>query len=90
MPEDFDLDQGAAFLLGKISGQLKELIHAQNNSGQILKGLDERVQKLEALENSRAAERNLMLSFLRSPFIAWLIAVAAAAWAGISAAFKHP
>lgn len=89
-----------AVKVGEISGQLRELIHQQNNMAMKLDGLTERMltsptradfekleQRVEALEAERHRNdgaRGFILGVMRSPVAAWLVAAGAA----LFAAFK--
>jgi len=89
-----------AVKVGEISGQLRELIHQQNNMAMKLDGLTERMltsptradfekleQRVEALEAERHRNdgvRGFVLGVMRSPVAAWAVAAGAA----LFAAFK--
>jgi hypothetical protein len=89
-----------AVKVGEISGQLRELIHQQNNMAMKLDGLTERMltsptradfekleQRVEALEAERHRSdgvRGFVLGVMRSPVAAWAVAAGAA----LFAAFK--
>jgi hypothetical protein len=86
-----------AVKVGEISGQLRELIHQQNNMAMKLDGLTERMltsptrsdfekleQRVEALEAERHRNdgvRGFVLGLMRSPVAAWLAAAIAFAYA---------
>lgn len=76
MAED-ELEGNAIFLLGKISGQMGELIHTTNNTSQKIDGLDRRITALEATENKRQGAVNLGTALLKSPPVGWIVATAA-------------
>lgn len=68
-------------LLGKIMGQLRELIHNSNNNSAKLDALSLRVAALEVESGRRAGAGHVVQTILKSPVIAWLVTVGAAIWA---------
>lgn len=88
-----------AVKVGEISGQLRELIHQQNNMAQKLEGLttkmfetparsdfeklEKRVEALEAEHHRNTGAKGVVLGFLKSPIAAWIAAAIAAAYAYI-------
>ncbi len=75
------LEPNALLLLGEIRGQLRELIHSQNNTGQKLDALAMRVSALEASDHRRAGASGVLSMILRSPALGWLVGAAITAWA---------
>lgn len=83
-----EMDANALLLLGEIRGQLKELIHTNNNLSMEIKGLAVRVSTLEAAEQQRAGAFSLARAFANSPVVGWFVAAAVAAWALIERGLK--
>lgn len=75
------MDTNIALLLGEIRGQLKELIHTNNNMAMEVKALAIRVSALEAVEQHRAGASNLAKMFMNSPVVGWLAAAGVALYA---------
>lgn len=48
-----------------------------------LKAMDDRIAKLEAVAAREAGERGLLVGFLHSPVVGWLVAAAAFVWAAL-------
>lgn len=85
-----------AVKVGEISGQMRELVHAQNNMAMKLDGLTERLltsptkadfEKLEKRVDALEAERHrndgakgVLGAVMKSPVAAWIAAVVAAAY----------
>lgn len=93
-------DIGALTLaVGQMQGQLRELVHTQNNMAQKLDGLttkmfetptrsdfeklEKRVEALEAEHHRNTGAKGVVLGFLKSPIAAWIAAAIAAAYAYI-------
>lgn len=76
-----------AMLLGEIRGQVRELIHNQNNTSMRLEAkidkLTERVGELEVLAGEQKGASNLWQLLLKSPVVAWLFAAGVMLWAAI-------
>ncbi len=68
--------EGIAGALGRIETKLEA-------HGEMLNGIGARVTKLEADGNRRDGREGVLAALLRSPFVAWLAAVGAVAWAGL-------
>lgn len=85
-----------AVKVGEISGQLRELVHSQNNMSMKLDGLTEklltaptqadfqalsaRVALLEAEKNRTDGAKGVFAAVMRSPMAAWAAAIIAAIW----------
>lgn len=76
-----EMNESALLLLGEIKGQMRELIQGVNSTNAKVDALSLRVAHLEASENERKGERNIITLFLKSPAVAWIAAGLAAAWA---------
>lgn len=76
-----DPDLNTALLLGEIRGQLRELIHASNNSAAKLDALALRVAALEMARERDAGAKGLLVTLLSSPALGWLVGAAITAWA---------
>lgn len=74
-------EQSETFLLGQISGQLRELIHLVNNISTKQDALALRVAALEAAEQRREGASNLLGTILKSPALGWLLGASITAWA---------
>lgn len=85
-------DPGAAFLLGKIEGQLREIIHGMNNKeakdeaaarriAEMFTKIESRLDALEASEHRREGASGLFQVIIRSPALGWLVGAAITAWA---------
>lgn len=88
-----------AVKVGEISGQLRELIHKQNNFEMKLDGLVERshsgpsaadfaaalsrISALEAKESERRGAVGIAAAILKSPAVGWLVGAALAVYATI-------
>ena len=88
-----------AVKVGEISGQLREIVHSQNNMSMKLDGLTEklltaptqadfqkmtaRVEALEAEKNRNDGAKGVFLGFLKSPAAAWFAAFVAALYGAI-------
>jgi hypothetical protein len=81
--EDFtELDgKPTAFILGRISGQLRELIHAIASVQQSQIALGVRLAKLEEAESQRRGAANIIGLVLKSPALGWVVGAATATWA---------
>lgn len=79
MPESEEKSE--AFLLGQISGQLRELIHVVNNISAKQDALGIRVAALEAANQRREGATGVISAILKSPGLAWLVGAAVTAWA---------
>lgn len=79
-----DLETSVPYLLGKIQGQLRELIHSSNNNGQQLIALSERVGALEAANERREGAAGIVSMILRSPLVGWFVGLLVSAWAVLS------
>lgn len=77
-PETLDT---VAFMLGKIEGQLRELIHQSASTAQLVTAMGLRIAALEAELNQRKGASNLLVTVLKSPTIGWLAGAAISAWA---------
>ena len=82
--------------VGEISGQLRGLVHSQNNMSMKLNGLTEkllaaptqsdfqalaaRVAALEADKNRSDGAKGVLAAVMRSPMAAWGAAIIAAIW----------
>lgn len=89
--------QTLAVKVGEISGQLREMYHAQNNMAQKVDfltekallapttaSLDELTKRIDALESERDRRdgaTGLGAAILKSPAVGWLVGLAAAALA---------
>lgn len=85
-----------AVKVGEISGQLRELVHSQNNMSMKLDGLTERlltaptqadfqslaarVAALEADKNRSDGAKGVLAAVMRSPMAAWGAAIIAGIW----------
>lgn len=88
-----------AVKVGEISGQLRELIHNNNNMATKVDGilrqsllapsaedyaqLAQRVATLEAKENRRDGATGLGAAILKSPVLGWIVGIVVAAFAAI-------
>jgi hypothetical protein len=88
-----------AFALGKIDGQMREVIHKQNNMEQKLDGLVERgfraataedieklskrIDELEATNDRNDGAKGVFAAILQSRFAAWVAASLGAAYIAI-------
>lgn len=89
--------QALAVKVGEISGQLREMYHAQNNMAQkvdfltekallapttaSLDELTKRIDALEAERDRRDGATGVLSAIVRSPAAGWLVGVAIAAFA---------
>lgn len=77
-----DMDEtGSAFLLGQISGQLRELIHSVNTVSAKQDALALRVAQLEAANSRREGATGVLAAVARSPAVAWLVSGVVTLWA---------
>lgn len=88
-----------AVKVGEISGQLREIVHSQNNMSMKLDGLTEklltaptqadfqklaaRVDALEAKEDRRDGATGLGAAILKSPVLGWAVGIVVAAIAAV-------
>lgn len=92
-----------AVKVGEISGQLRELIHNQNNMAQKIDGMTERlltgptaedfaklharVDKLEAERDRNDGAKGVFAGILKSPVAAWIAAIVAAVFGAIKGGY---
>lgn len=76
-----DADPNTMLILGEIRGQLREIIHGQNNLSQGLIALSARVTALEASDNRRAGAAGVAGAILKSPTLGWIVGGATTLWA---------
>lgn len=69
-----------AVKVGEISGQLRELVHSQNNTQSDFQALAARVAALEADKNRSDGAKGVLAAVMRSPMAAWGAAIIAAIW----------
>lgn len=69
------------YLLGHISGQMRELIHAVNNLSAKQDAIAMRVASLEAVQERRNGAMAVGSWFMASPLVGWIIGGALAVWA---------
>lgn len=74
-------DPNTMLILGEIRGQLREIIHGNNNLQQSLTALGLRVAALEAKENRREGAHGLLNTVLKSPTLGWIVGAATTVWA---------
>lgn len=84
-----DSDPNSLLLLGEIRGQLREMIHTNNNLASKLDAVALRVSALETDKNRRDGATGVLQAIVKSPAIAWFISIAAVAWAALSGR-THP
>lgn len=70
MPDHVD---SVAFMLGKIEGQLRELIHQTASTSQNVTAMGLRIAALEAELNQRKGASSLMSMLLKSPALGWIV-----------------
>lgn len=73
--------ENTAFLLGQITGQLRELIHSINNVSQKQDALAMRITALETSAAEQKGRDGVLGAIIKSPFFAWLVAAGAGIWA---------
>ncbi len=89
------------FQLGRITAQIGEMIHGQNNLSQAMTGMEIaleksiaalaiRVSALEAADQRREGATSLLTVFLKSPIVGWLVGAAISAWAVLTGRVHLP
>ena len=76
-----DQPDSIAFKLGELTGQLRELIHKQNNMDSKIDLIGRQVTKLEVKECERKGAINLGAWLLKTPLVGWVVGAALAVWA---------
>lgn len=75
MTERTTMDGNSMFLLGKIEGQLREVIHAQNNMAAKIDAMSIRLAALEAESHQKKGAAAIWTMILKSPAVGWMIGV---------------
>ena len=75
--------------LTKLDGQLVSMGESRESHIARLASAENAIKSLEAVNNRHDGERGVFAALLRSPFVGWLVAGFAFAWAAIKGAAAH-
>ncbi len=93
------------FLLGQITAQLKEMVHSQNGTSQVILGMERSLEKqiselaievrgrltiLETANARREGATGILAIILKSPAIGWLVGAASVVYLYIAGKLGHP
>lgn len=71
--------------IDSLSSQITREVTRMKTELQIqMKAMDERIAALEKIAATEAGERGLLVGFLHSPIVGWLVAAAAFVWAALT------